>query len=419
MDETCESRDRNEFSWRLKSLRPLQRQPTLNFEDRYKLSRREAELLDRVRFEDCVVALATVQLQRQLFLAAIYAERSQRAVIIGERISEDDDFCTSLDALLPVDVHVLHSASRSRDSLDGVYLAEPDLFATCLDDGISWTNDIPLVIIRDFQRYLDPNHPYRKIIASFIESRRRKASSKTRLLAVVEKLDVCDLETLESKLKSLRTPLNLTCFLGTSARPYVKDVVIEVRLVRLHHHSLDTGKLPWLDEWKLQSVGAALREWGIMTARSQAQKVVAGRPPAELRDFLSQYKRLLIKAKAKAVLDCVQGRSVALVSTIASRIALKHAIRAQKSGALIGDPRNAAIDSPAVFVATMADVSTLAGYFWNAVLLCDVPAGVDCDELFRNAHRKIAVATEPEWMSWEQTLKLYDDVEEVLQRVNG
>ncbi|KAK8759649.1 hypothetical protein V5799_002719 [Amblyomma americanum] len=122
MDEKRVSRDRNEFSWRLKSLRPVRRQPTLNAEDRYKLSQREAEILERVRFKDSVVALATVQLQRQLFFAAIYAERSQRAVIIGERISEDGDFYTSLEALLPVDVHVLHSASRARDSLDGVYL---------------------------------------------------------------------------------------------------------------------------------------------------------------------------------------------------------------------------------------------------------------------------------------------------------
>ncbi|KAK8759839.1 hypothetical protein V5799_028894 [Amblyomma americanum] len=71
---------------------------------------------------------------------------------------------------------------------------------------------------------------------------------------------------------------------------------------------------------------------------------------------------------------------------------------------LIGDPTNAAIGSPAVLVATMADVSTLVGYLFNIVLLCDVPAGVDgvdCDELLRNANRKIAVATEPDWMSWK------------------
>ncbi|KAK8758146.1 hypothetical protein V5799_004229 [Amblyomma americanum] len=418
MDETRKSRDHKEFSRRLKSLIPVQHEPTLNSGDRCKASQREAELLERVRVEDCVVALATVQLQRQLFLAAISAARSQRVVILGERIFDDDDFSTPPDALLPADVRVSHSASRSSDSLDGVCLMEPDLFATCLSDGISWTNDIPLVIIRDFQHYLDPSHAYRKIITSFIESRQRKAPSTTRLLAVVENLDVCGTDTLESELRRLRTPLNLTCYLGTPARPYAKDVVIEVRLVRLRHHSLDTGNLPWLDERKMQSVGATLRESGIMTARRQAQKIVAGRPPAELRDLLSQYKRLLIEAKAKAVVECVQGRSVALVSTVDSLIALKHEIRAQRSVALIGDIRNAAVDAPAVLVATMADVPTLEGYFWDAVLLCDVPAGVDCDELFRNSHRKIAVATEPEWMSWEQALQLYDNLEEVLQRVN-
>ncbi|KAK8762718.1 hypothetical protein V5799_026015 [Amblyomma americanum] len=418
MDETCESRDRNEFSWRLESLRPVQRQPTLNADDRYKLSQREADLLDRVRFEDCVVALATVQLQRQLFLAAIYAERSQRAVIIGERISEDD-FCTALETFLPVNVHVLHSASCFRDSLDGVYVMEPDVFVSFLEDGIPWTNDIPLVIIRDFQHYLDPNHPYRKIIASFQKSRRQKAPSTSRLLAVVETLDACDLHDLESQLKTLRTPLNLTCCLGTSARPYAKDVVIEVRPVHLRPHSLDTGKLPWLDERIIQSVGATLRECGIMAARRQALKIVAGRPRAELRDFIAHGKRLLIEAKAKAIAEYVQGRSVALVSTVVSQIALEDEIRAQRSVAVIGDIRYAAVDSPAVLVAAMADVPTLAGYFWDAVLLCDAPARVDCDELLRNAHRKIAVATEPEWMIWEQDLELYDGVEEVLQRVNG
>lgn len=418
MDDTRESRDHKEFSRRLKSLRPVQHQPTLNEADRCKLSRREAEVLDCVRVENCVVALATVQLQRQLCLTAINAARWQRAVILGERISEDDDFFTALEALLPVDVRVLRSASSSEDSLDGVYLMEPDLFVTFLDDGIPWTSDAPLLILRDFEHYLDPTHPYRKVIASFQESRDRKVSPATRLLAVVEKLDVCGLDALESDLSRLRTPLKLTCCLGTPTRPYAKDIDIEVSLIRMRHRSLDTGRFSWLDERKLQAVGATLRGCGVVAARCQAQRIVAGRPPAELRDFLRQCKRLLIEAKAKAVTECVQGRSVALVSTVASQRALKNKIRAQKSVALITSPRNTALDSPAVLVATMADVPTLERYFWDAVLLCDAPAGVDCDELFRNAHHKIAVATEPEWMSWEQALELHDDLEEVVRRVN-
>ncbi|KAK8755820.1 hypothetical protein V5799_001479 [Amblyomma americanum] len=408
-----------DFLVRLESLRPAPRQPTPDADGLYDLNTRESELASRVRVEDCVVALATEELKRNLCIDVIQAAKPQRALILGECIYEDQLLLGSLQKSLAVPVHVLRSSCCwSWDGFEGVYLMEPEAFMDFLAEGLTWTSYVPVLILRDFQHYLDPWHPYRKIVLLFQDCRERKASTTMRLLAIVDKLEVCHLDALESELKKLRTPLSLTCCLGTPSRPHSKDVVVEIRPIGLRQRFTDEGEIGCTGKHCIQDIETTLLGRGIAATRHRADDMVFCSPQKDVRNFLSQFGRQLMEVKGKALLDCVEGRSLALVSTAASQRTLKDVIYAQESVAIIEKPDDDAPEAPTVLIATMRDVPTLAVYRWDAVLLCDLPFGVACDALFRNARRRIALATKFEWKTWLQALELHDDLEVLLKRVN-
>ncbi|XP_037571986.2 uncharacterized protein LOC119454046 [Dermacentor silvarum] len=332
------------FARRIALLRPVRCEPTINEDDeRYEPTPREVELTERVCLQDCLVALATARLRRHLCVSVIKAEGPQRVLILGERIGEDDDFFGFLQILLPADVRVVRRPTScwSRAMFEGVRLVEPDVFVEFVSRGLRPSSDMfGVVILLDFQHYLEPEHPYRKIVTVIQncreEERQVSSDCRMRLLALVSKLDVSSLDSLESKLKVLRTPMKLTCCLGTTGRPHSKEREIQVRKLHLDRRTLDpTGTAPFFDADEVNELGKTLRDHGLLAMHFQAEKIVAARPRPVPRDFFSQCRSQLAALKTTAVLECCRGRTLALVTSTRSLRDLKEHIRRDGSVPLV------------------------------------------------------------------------------------
>ncbi|XP_065301525.1 uncharacterized protein [Dermacentor albipictus] len=417
------------FARRIALLRPVRCEPTIDEDHvRYVQTPREAELTERVCVRDCVVALATAKLRRHLCVTLIKAAGPRRALVLGERVGEADDFLGFLRTLLPVDVRVLGRPTScwSRAMFEGVRLVEPDVFLEFVSRGLRPSGDMfGVLILLDFQRYLEPEHPYRKIVTAIQDCRdgEREGSSQSRmrLLAIASKLDVCNLDSLESVLKVLRTPMRLTCCLGTAGRPHSKEIEIQVRKLHLDLRILKpAGTASFFDADEVNKLGKTLREHGFLAAHLQAEKIVAAAPRPVPRDFVSQCRTRLAALKATAVLECCRGRTLALVTSTRLLRDLKEHIRRDGSVPLVESqvPANVSPESSVVLVATTGDLPTLSRHSWGAVVLCDLPFGVACDALLKRASSVVALAADHEWRAWKETLQLHDDLELLLQRVN-
>lgn len=407
----------------LRYLEPVRRQPTLDENDLIEPSPRQLDLASRVCVQDCVVALGTPEMRSQLCVTFLLSLKASRAAIVGEKICEDGDFLDYLRLFLPVQVRVVSSATAwSREDFQDAYLiVEPDVLWTLLKDGALGASDVDALVLRDFERYLDTDHAYRKVLSCFQQP---AAASSTRLLALADGLYVGSLGGLESDLRCLRTPLRLTCHLGTPAVPYAKEVAVELCPLEVDWRSGD-------DDWKwamdvvicsecpeVRDVGTALNEWGISVAYGEALKTFAVTPRSELREFLRLIRMVLTPLKGYAVLNYVQGRTLALTNTASSMRDLDKWLREEGSVTVIEEPDEVALAWVVVLVATTADMPTLRRYCWDAVVLCDLPFGVSCDALFANADRKVALATEREWKRWTELLDLHDELDKLLLRVN-
>lgn len=404
---------------RLKALEAVRDQSTLDEYDMYVPSPREAELAARVCVDDCIVALGSDELRRQLCLTVIEAVRPALAVILGHRIGEDDDFLDYLRIFLPVQVRVLSSPSAwSMECFKGVCLMEPGDLWTLLTSGVIRRKDMGVVVFQDFENYLDPCHPYHDITECLLAGRKRKESKPTRVLALTDDLKAGSLDGLELKLKRLRTPLRLTCCLGTPERPHSKGIDVQVHLLRIDW-TAEVGKtVSSSDDPDVQEIGTTLREWGIVAARSRAKRTVAAKPRAELQAFLLKSQRILTRLKGEAIVQYLQGRTLALTTTVASQRNIKEWIRNRPSITVIDQPDEVALSLSVVLVATTADVPTLKRYCWDAVILCDLPYGISCDALLASADRKVVLATEIQHKHWKAALELHDDLEALLLRVN-
>ncbi|XP_075557508.1 uncharacterized protein LOC142589815 [Dermacentor variabilis] len=404
-------------------LEPVRCQPTLGENDLIEPSPRQAELASRVCVQDCVVALGAPETRSQLCVTFLLSLKPSRAAIVGEKICEDGDFLDYLRLFLPLQVRVVSSATAwSREDFRDAYLIlETDVLWTLLKDGALRASDIDALVLRDFERYLDAGHAYRKILSRF---QQLTEVASTRLLALADGLCAGNLEGLESDLRCLRTPLGLTCRLGTPAAPYAKEVAVELCPLEVDWRSGD-------DDWKwamdavsysecpeVRNVGRTLDEWGISVAYGEALKTFAATPSSELREFLLLSRMALTPLKGCAVLNCVQGRTLALTNTATSMRDLDKWLREEGSVTVIEDPDEVALAWVVVLVATTADMPTLRRYCWDAVVLCDLPFGVSCDALFANADRKVALATEREWQRWTELLDLHDELDKLLLRVN-
>lgn len=408
-----------DFSPRLKALEAVRSEPTLDENDLYVPSPREAELADRVCVEDCVVALANAPLRRQLCLTLIQAIRPALAVIAGQRIGEDEEFLDYLHILLPDEVRVVPSVSSWPGSeFKGVCLLEPEVLWSLIENENVKTADIGVLILRDFEHYLDSCHAYRKIVPYLQLGQKKGASGATRLLALADGLQVSSLDALELDLKQLRTPLKITCCLGTPVRPHTTAVTLELCAIETDWESEMGYIVSCSDDPEVQEVGTTLRERGIAAALSHAEELSGAKHRAELQDFLEQSQRMLTSLKGRAILEHVLGRTLVLATTAASQDDLKAWIEKNSSVEVITAPDEAAPELPSVLVATMADMPTVKRHHWNAVILSELPYGVSCDALLTGSDHKVVLATEPEWKSWQEALNLHDDLEKLIHRVN-
>lgn len=405
------------FSRRLEALQPVRDKPTLDENDFYVPSPREEKLAAQVCVENCVVSLATENVRRQLCLTAIQATRAPLTVISGQRIDEDEDFAEYLRILLPVEVRAVSSASSwPQDGFKGVCLVKPDILLTVLSRDTRNAARIGVLVLRDFEHYLDPSHAYRKTVACFQDERGKPTA--TRVLALADGLRVCSLDSLECDLKRLRTPLKLTCCLGTPERPHKKETTVEVCFIQENWTTQVGDVVSSSVDPEVQDVGTTLRERGIVAALSQAEEAVAAKPKAELRDFLQLSYKHLTRLKGTAAVNHIRGKTLVLVNTVAGQRRLKNWIQGQPSVMVIEKPNDAHTAPAVVMVATTTDMPTLKQYSWNTVILADLPFGVSCDALLSSADFKVALATEPEWKHWKEALDLHDDIEKILQRVN-
>ncbi|KAL3205879.1 hypothetical protein MRX96_011030 [Rhipicephalus microplus] len=210
--------------------------PTLDEEDLYIPSPREAELTEKVCEEDCVIAFGPPELRRQLCLTVVRQKLYSLAVIVGHQIAKDDYFVNYLRILLPAEIRIVSSASSwHRGANACVYLMEPDVLWCLLDNGVIGAAEINVLVLRDFEHYLNPSHAYRKIVPCFQKVSRRSTGSLQSmwLLALADDLKSCCLGGLESDLEKLRTPLKLICSLATPVRPHAKEAVLEVCFLEL------------------------------------------------------------------------------------------------------------------------------------------------------------------------------------------
>ncbi|KAH6940431.1 hypothetical protein HPB50_027581 [Hyalomma asiaticum] len=410
-----------EFSQRLAALEPTRDEPTLDEEDLYIPSPREAELTAKVCAEDCMVALGPPALRRQLCLTIIREKMSSLAVVVGERIAEDDYFVDYLRILLPAEVRIVPSTSTWRREADKcVCLIEPEVLWSLLANGVVSASEISVVVLRDFEHYLDPGHAYRKIVPCFqkVSGRNKDSSPWIRMLALADELQVCSTDGLESDLERLKTPLRLACCLATPVRPYAKEATVEVCFLELDWSAQVGSIVSSSDDPEVQEVGTTLRERGIVAACCLARKIETANPRAELQAFLAQCQKLMTKLKGEAVLNSAQGKTLALTSTVGSQRDLRRWLRSRESLEVAEQLEDLEIMPVSVFVATTADIPTLRQYSWDVVVFCDLPFGVHCDALLENANRAVVLATEPQWKKWNEALDLHDELDKLLVRVN-
>ncbi|CAN7950121.1 unnamed protein product, partial [Ixodes hexagonus] len=214
--------DCTQFSKLLCDLEPPEALPSLDESDRYQPSSRERWLTCQVCRDNCLVAIAKDELCRQLSLVMLRVTRPRHAVVLVQCISDQLHYVNYLRILLPMRVQLVMSPTHR--NFDGVSLMEPHTMWTLLARGGLSHEDLDVLILRDFQHYLEADHPYRKIIQSF-------QNRATRLLAIVDALQITSIEGLEADLGCLRTPLKLTCCLGYPERPYAKDLAVEAILL--------------------------------------------------------------------------------------------------------------------------------------------------------------------------------------------
>ncbi|KAL3211060.1 hypothetical protein MRX96_036634 [Rhipicephalus microplus] len=82
-----------------------------------------------------------------------------------------------------------------------VLLVEPDVLWSVLATSIIATAEINVLVIRDFEHYLDTCNACRKITPYFQRApgRNENSPASMRILALVEGLQVCSLEALEKR----------------------------------------------------------------------------------------------------------------------------------------------------------------------------------------------------------------------------
>ncbi|KAL1473439.1 hypothetical protein MTO96_038671 [Rhipicephalus appendiculatus] len=365
--------------------------------------------------------------------AAVCTEFSQRLAeleaTLGEptlnegrqRISEEDYFVDYLRLLLPFEILAVPSPySWPRVAGKCVLLVEPEVLWSVLANGVITAAEISVLVMRDFEHYLDPGHAYRKIVPYFHRApgRNEDSPASTRILALADELQVCSLEALESDLQRLRTLLKLTCCLATPVRPHAREAALEVCFLELDWSAQVGFIVSCSDDPEVQEVGTTLRERGIDAACCLAGKRDAANPRAELQAFLTQCQKLMTKLKGDALLDNAHGRTLALTSTEAFHRDLRRWLQRRESVEVAQRLEDVESMPTFILVATPADIPTLRRYSWDVVVFCDLPFGVHCDVLLEEANRAVALATEPQWKKWKKALELHDDLDMLLLRVN-
>ncbi|KAH7966222.1 hypothetical protein HPB49_014667 [Dermacentor silvarum] len=168
-------------------------EPTLDKNDRYMPSPREVELTTRLLVEDYVVALGPPELRRQMCLTVIREKMSSLAVIVGQRIAEDDYFLDYLRILLAADIRIVPSApSWPRGANKCVCLVEPDMLWPLLANSVVSNAEVNVLGLRDFEPYLDLGHAYRKMGPCFqkVSEQNKNSSASTWLLALADEMHV-------------------------------------------------------------------------------------------------------------------------------------------------------------------------------------------------------------------------------------
>ncbi|XP_029836621.2 uncharacterized protein LOC8050963 [Ixodes scapularis] len=400
--------DCTQFSKLLCDLEPPEALPSLDECDRYQPSSRESWLTCQVCRNNCLVAIARDELCRQLSLTVLRVARPRQAVVLVQCIGDHLHYVNYLRILLPMPVQLVMSPTHQ--NFDGVSLMEPHTMWTLLARGGLSHEDLDVVILRDFQHYLEVDHPYRKIIQSF-------QNRQTRLLAIVDALQISSLGGLETDLCFLRTPLRLKCCLGCPERPYAKDLTVNVILLDADWLPLTGEQQTTSDDADIQQLKETVRTKGIVAARSEAEQMLDSQSIKQMQEFLDHSQQELLQLRASALLDHREGSTLALTATLLAHHELSDYIQEKATETLLQSPEETTLKS-GVLVATYSDFPTLQTYSWDTVVLYDLPYGFCCDSILRKARQRLVLCTEPQWKTWQTALKLHDDLELLAERVN-
>ncbi|XP_077537754.1 uncharacterized protein LOC144149902 [Haemaphysalis longicornis] len=224
-------------------------------------------------------------MSRLLCLALIASREHSFVVIPGENLSHDAELLHYLRVFFADSVSV---ASDTPPLGPGIRLMEPVVMWICLQTGVLKKRMVGALVFLDFQLYREPAHIYHAITGLFQGALGRKQPESTRMLAFAEDLRTRGAEDLEFTLASSRTPLWLTCHLGTPPRPHSKTIALPVLSVDADWVSFAGKVLSSSDDLDGQLVAIAIRERGIVAARDEASEAVGARRIPGLELFLLQ-----------------------------------------------------------------------------------------------------------------------------------
>ncbi|KAH9383568.1 hypothetical protein HPB48_025174 [Haemaphysalis longicornis] len=362
--------DLADFSPRLKALEAVRSKPTLDENDMYVPSPREAELVDRVCVEDCVVALANASLRRQLCLTLIQAIRPALAVIAGQGIGEDEEFLDYLPYLAPL-------RTWPGSEFKGVCLLEPDVLWSLIDNEGVKTANIGVLV--------PPRLRTLPGLVSRLPEKLFPTYSSAREGGVKHDSAVGD--------RRWSAGLQPGCpRVGSQA---AEDTSEDHLLPR---HSSKAAQQGGRSRTVRHRDRTGHRRWAtlspaLMTPRSRksarpfgsaaslrrfnhAEELSRAKHRAELQDFLQQSQRMLTNLKGRAILGAPASADdfKAWIQANTSIEGRHGSRRGHTSAALL--------------------------------ILSELPYGVSCDALLTGSDHKVVLATRPEWKSWQESAEL-------------
>lgn len=382
--------------------------PTISEDDLYFAPEHERDLMEAVCCGGhCVVAFGSQSLRTSLTVALLKEMAPRLAVVLVQTGDEQRAYVEHLEILLPSQVSWEDTAEGVRP--EGVLLMEPKTFVDILARETVVPRQVEVLVLRNFEQYLQPDHAYRRILRAF-------EGAPTRLLSLVDSLPAArSMDDLETNLRTLRTSRGLPLRAAMAARPYSKESSPEPVLLESDWLALEQF-LAGAEDERIRDLKDTLRREGIVTAMAHAKLIDSTHP--DLLEFLARGESLLLDLGCQALLNLRRGATLALTASGTTHTKVTRWLT--RRGIPITDLllHEESAREKDVVVATLADLPTVQRWTWDTVVLFDLPHGAACDALLRKTNRKFALCTEPQWKQWQSTLRAHDSLQDLFARVN-